>query len=92
MINRDEFKGKLLGLHLEGPFISPQPGAVGAHDRNEIRLPTIEYLKKLQGLTTGTIKLLTLAAEIKGADTLAKYALRNGITVSLGHQMADYQQ
>jgi len=88
VMSRDEFKGKLLGLHLEGPFISPEPGAVGAHNPEYVCNPSIAYLEKLQDLAKGTIKLLTIAAEVKGADTLTKYAVQKGITVSLGHQTA----
>ena len=37
VMNRDEFKGRLLGIHLEGPFMSSKPGAVGAHNPEWIR-------------------------------------------------------
>lgn len=92
VISRDEFKGKLLGIHLEGPFISSQPGAVGAHKIDCVRKPSVEYLKKLQKLACGNIKLITIAAEADGADKLAKYAVKNGITVSLGHQTAQERE
>ena len=50
VINREEFKGKLLGIHLEGPFISAEPGAVGAHNSEYVCPPSIDYLKRLQDL------------------------------------------
>jgi len=40
VMRSDEFKGRALGLHLEGPFISSQPGAVGAHEPAYVRPPT----------------------------------------------------
>ncbi|MEN8128407.1 MAG: N-acetylglucosamine-6-phosphate deacetylase [Planctomycetota bacterium] len=92
VIDRDEFKGKLLGIHLEGPFISPEPGAVGAHNPDWVCRPSVEHLEKLQVLAGGHIKLLTLAAELEGVDVLTKYAVKKGITVSLGHQMAGCQE
>lgn len=91
IIGGKEFRGKLLGIHLEGPFISAEPGAVGAHNPEYVCPPLIEYLEKFQDLADGNIKLLTIAAELSEADTLARYATDKGITVSLGHQVADYQ-
>lgn len=85
-----ELKHRILGIHIEGPFLSSQPGAVGAHNPNFVSAPSIEYLKELQQWANGKIKLITIAAEIDGAEELTRYAVKNGITVSLGHQMADY--
>jgi len=87
-MDREEFKGKLLGIHLEGPFISTEPGAVGAHNPDWVSEPSIDYLKQLQQWAGGNIKMITIAAEVAGNDKLAAYASENGITVSLGHQMA----
>ena len=83
-----EFKGHLPGLHLEGPFISPEPGAVGAHNPEWVRKPDVAFMKKLIEWSEGTIKLLTVAAESEGVGELISYASSSGITVSLGHQMA----
>jgi N-acetylglucosamine-6-phosphate deacetylase len=83
-----EFRGRLLGFHIEGPFISAQKGARGAHDAPWISKPDLEYLKQLIDWADGQIKLLTIAAESDGAEKLARYAVEHGITVSLGHQMA----
>jgi N-acetylglucosamine-6-phosphate deacetylase len=84
----EEFRGRLLGIHLEGPFISPQEGARGAHNAQWIRQPDISYLEKLIDLADGKIKLITIAAEIEGAEQLTEYAASRGIAVSLGHQAA----
>jgi len=77
-----------LGIHLEGPFISPEEGARGAHNSDWIRKPDIDYLKQLIELADGMVKLITIAAELRGAEQLARYAAEQGIAVSLGHQMA----
>jgi N-acetylglucosamine-6-phosphate deacetylase len=81
--------GHILGLHLEGPFISPMEGARGAHPQKHIRKPDIELLKRFQDWANGNIVLLTLAPETEGAIPLIKYAARNGIKVSMGHHFAD---
>ena len=91
-------KGRLLGIHLEGPFISPFKGAVGAHPASEVLSPFlhtskrntgIELLERWQLLARGHIKIITIAAEGDGASELCEHAVNKmGITVSLGHMLA----
>lgn len=80
------------GFHLEGPFISPLPGAVGAHDPDAVQSPTPEALDQLNAIAEGKIRLLTLAAEREGAPETIRHAKTLGITVALGHQLADRDQ
>ena len=80
------------GFHLEGPFISSEPGAVGAHDPSKTRLPTPTALRELQAMADGRLRLLTLAAELPGASETAACAHDLGVTVSLGHQLATSAQ
>ncbi len=84
----EEFRGRLLGIHVEGPFISAQDGARGAHNAEWTAKPDIAYLDKLIAWAEGKIKLLTISAELEGAQKLASHAASRGIAVSLGHQMA----
>lgn len=88
VIDRPEFKGRLLGLHVEGPFISPEPGAVGAHNPAWVRKPDTAMLDRMQKLARGHIKLLTVASEIAGMAAFVKHAVKNGITVSVGHSLS----
>jgi N-acetylglucosamine-6-phosphate deacetylase len=85
---RDEFQGRLLGLHMEGPFISAQPGAVGAHNPEFVREPDVSLLQHLVDWADGRIRLLTLAAEVAGAQKLARLAASLDIAVSIGHSLA----
>ncbi len=87
-MRRKEFRGRLLGIHVEGPFISPEEGARGAHNPDWIRQPDLAYLERLIKWGDGMVRLITIAAELEGAEDLARYAVSKGITVSLGHQMA----
>ena len=87
----EAFGSKVPGLHLEGPFISPKPGAVGAHNPDWTQKPDIEYLKKLQDLANGQVKMITIAAELEGSVELCKAAVEMNIVVSLGHQKASYE-
>ena len=81
-------QGVILGIHAEGPFLSNQPGAIGAHNPDWVKAPSIEFFKQMQKWADGNIKVLTIAAENKGAVELTKYATDNGVAVSLGHQLA----
>jgi N-acetylglucosamine-6-phosphate deacetylase len=88
VLKSEEFHGRLLGIHIEGPFISAQEGARGAHDAQWVRKPDVSFLEQLIKWADGGVKLLTIAAEPPGAEKLARYASSRGIAVSLGHQMA----
>lgn len=83
-----DLKNHIPGIHLEGPFISDENGARGAHNSKWIQKPDIDFLDQLIEWAGEKIKLLTIAAEPEGAEELCKYAADLGIRVSLGHQLA----
>jgi len=87
VMRSDEFQGRVLGLHLEGPFISSQPGAVGAHDPAYVRAPDAAMLEELLGLGQGQVRLLTVAADVPGVEALIRLARSRGVTVSIGHSL-----
>ena len=89
MMKKEEFAGRILGIHAEGPFLSRKPGAVGAHNPEWVKEPTIEFFRKMQDWAEGNIRILTLAAEVPGAVELTRYAAENGVIVSLGHHLAE---
>lgn len=80
---------RLPGIHMEGPFISPEDGAVGAHPKAHVRKPSIEHFKRLQDLAGGHIRMVTLAPEQAGAPELIEHLAENGILVSVGHTLAN---
>lgn len=77
------------GFHLEGPFISPEEGAKGAHDAQFIKSPDWELFEKFQKAARGHIKLITLAPEWEGSGDFIKKCKKNGVLVSMGHSLAD---
>jgi len=79
---------RLLGIHIEGPFISPVPGARGAHAESNIIPPDIKILDRFRKLSGDNVRLLTVAPESDGASKLIRHAAKSGITVSLGHHSA----
>jgi N-acetylglucosamine-6-phosphate deacetylase len=91
VLAQEEFRGRVLGIHLEGPFISTEDGARGAHSAQWVRKPDVAYLQELIRLANRTIRLVTIAADQDGAEELASCASRHRIAVSLGHHMANEQ-
>jgi N-acetylglucosamine-6-phosphate deacetylase len=89
VMQKDEFKHHLLGFHIEGPFINPDDGARGAHNPDWIRPCNIDFLKETIQLSSNKVRLITIAADRKGAPELTEFAVSQGITVSLGHHMAN---
>ena len=76
------------GVHLEGPFISNQPGAVGAHKPEFVIAPDCAFFDEIMQRSGNYVKLLTVAAEVPGVDTLIRHAAECGVAVSCGHQLA----
>lgn len=79
---------KILGIHLEGPFISPEDGAVGAHPKSCVREPDAEAFDRLNELARGHVRIVTVAPERKGAPKLIKHIVKSGAAVSVGHCLA----
>lgn len=74
-----------LGIHLEGPYISPADGPRGVHLREFIRLPQWEELERFQEASEDRIKCVTLAPEVKGAIPFIKKAAAHGMIIGIGH-------
>lgn len=78
----------ILGLHLEGPYLSPEKP--GVHDRSQIRQPSPGELAMLTAQRKGVL-LVTLAPEVVPPGFIAQLVAAS-IRVSLGHSMASYRQ
>jgi N-acetylglucosamine-6-phosphate deacetylase len=82
-------KGRLLGIHLEGPYLSREEGARGAHAAEKMRKPDREEFDRFQDLAEGRISILTIAPEVEGAlELIAHVRRRYATVVSLGHHLA----
>lgn len=79
---------RLMGLHLEGPFIAPEKK--GAQNPEYIIPPSIELLDELLEASCGLVKLITIAPEISPAMAFIPKAAERGIHVSVGHTACDY--
>jgi N-acetylglucosamine-6-phosphate deacetylase len=78
----------VLGIHFEGPFLSP--GKPGVHDPDLIRPPDFWHRDLITGLP-GAVTLVTLAPEIL-PDGFMRAMVANGIRIALGHSMATYDE
>ena len=85
---RAEAKG-FMGLHLEGPYLNPK--RLGAHPAAYVKKATLEEVKGLIEAADGTVKMMTLAAELQDAAVI-EYLLSKGVVLSLGHSDASYEQ
>jgi N-acetylglucosamine-6-phosphate deacetylase len=84
----DEVGAALAGFHVEGPFISPEDGPRGAHDRSYVRSPDFEEFLAWQEAADGRIAYLTVAPELEGALEFIGRVVRTGVKVALGHTRA----
>ncbi len=80
---------EILGIHLEGPFISPRHA--GAHRIELILAPDLNLFDRWQAYAGGRIKLVTVAPELTGGIELIHYLHRHGLIASIGHTDADFK-
>jgi len=73
------------GIHLEGPFLSPEPGYVGAHPRESIRPANLDAMKRLLDAAAGLVRIVTLAPEFDRGLSVTGWLARQKIIVSAGH-------
>jgi N-acetylglucosamine-6-phosphate deacetylase len=78
----------VVGIHLEGPFLSP--ARAGAHPRQHLRAPDLGLLRSF--LDAGAVSIVTLAPELPGALELVEELVGRGVGVSLGHSDATAEE
>lgn len=81
---------RILGIHLEGPFLSPDK--IGGQEAAGLSPVDLSYLKRLITAGKGHIINMTVAPEIKNMRELALKCLEAGIILQAGHTNASYAQ
>jgi N-acetylglucosamine-6-phosphate deacetylase len=81
-----EGQARIVGIHLEGPFISHLRR--GVHPPEHLLPPDIGLFDRLYEAAEGHVRLMTLAPELPGAIELAAHAVARGVRVSVGHSNA----
>jgi N-acetylglucosamine-6-phosphate deacetylase len=84
-----DVNARVLGIHLEGPFISERDGYRGAHPGAAIRDPDWHLFEDLQRASGGRIVVVTLAPERTGAIEFIRRATGEGVVIAIGHTAAD---
>jgi N-acetylglucosamine-6-phosphate deacetylase len=87
-----EVAARIAGIHLEGPFISPDDGPRGAHPARHVRPPDWEEFRRLQDAAGGRIKLVTVSPEYDAAPQLIRQIAKTGVLVAIGHTKATSDQ
>jgi N-acetylglucosamine-6-phosphate deacetylase len=86
-IGREE-GARIMGLHLEGPFISP--ARLGVQKPETVQPVNIDYMERLWEAAGGHIVNMTVAPELKHMRELALYCIKKGIVLQAGHTDAEY--
>lgn len=76
------------GIHLEGPFISPEDGPRGAHEKRHVRKPDFGLVAEWKKASGGRLRILTMSPEWPGSAAFIRRCVRAGLTVSIGHTAA----
>jgi N-acetylglucosamine-6-phosphate deacetylase len=82
--------GRIAGVHLEGPWLSPL--RCGAHGRTNLRDPDPAELDAVLAAGEGAIRMVTLAPERSGGSAAIERFVDAGVVVALGHTDASYEQ
>jgi N-acetylglucosamine-6-phosphate deacetylase len=83
-------RAEVLGVHFEGPFISP--ARRGVHPPEFLRLPSADVLAQFIAAAKGRAQILTIAPELLGAMPCIDAARKAGMVVAIGHTDATYEQ
>ena len=79
---------QVMGLHLEGPFISPE--RLGVMKAGTVQNVDLAFMEELWKAAEGRIVNMTVAPELKGMRELALFCLKKGIVLQAGHTEAEY--
>jgi N-acetylglucosamine-6-phosphate deacetylase len=90
MAQQPDNTAKVLGVHLEGPFLNPQKR--GAHPAAYLLPLTLEFMTTVLSKYAEVIKVITLAPELDQTGMVIPYLRSLNIIVSLGHSQANFAQ
>jgi len=80
-------RGDLVGTHLEGPYLSPLRR--GAHNPDLLRSPRVDEIRALVATGGGTVRMITIAPELEGAEESIRWLAATGVVAAVGHSDAD---
>lgn len=80
------------GIHLEGPYFSPEDGPRGAHPREHVRPPDWDEFQRWQEAAEGGIRLVTLSPEYPESPDFIRRLVNSGVAAAIGHTGASPEQ
>jgi N-acetylglucosamine-6-phosphate deacetylase len=83
-------EGVLAGIHFEGPYLSGD--RCGAQNPAYLRDPSLDELRELVELGSGSVRMVTIAPELPGALEAISYLRDHGVVAAIGHTDASYEQ
>ena len=83
---------RMPAIHLEGPYITPQDGARGAHPKVHCRPPDWDEFQRFQEAAGGRIRILTMSPEYDRSPEFIGRVAATGVVVALGHTSATADQ
>jgi len=86
------FNGSIPGFHLEGPYLSPEPGYYGCHPAQHLRKPSWKEFMAYQEAAGGKIIEVTIAPELYGSIEFIRICRENGIVTAIGHTNATAEE
>jgi N-acetylglucosamine-6-phosphate deacetylase len=82
----------IVGIHMEGPYISPEDGPRGAHLREFVRDASVDDFRRRHDAAEGRIVIVTVAPEVPGVVPLIEYLVANKVRAAIGHTNANGAQ
>ena len=89
---RPEIGRRIAGIHIEGPYFSPEDGPRGAHPLAHCRRPDWDEFQRFQEAAGGRIRILTMSPEFENAPEFIGRVAASGVVVALGHLNATADQ
>jgi N-acetylglucosamine-6-phosphate deacetylase len=80
------------GIHVEGPYFSPEDGPRGAHPKEHVRPPDWSECQRFQDAADGRMCLLTMSPHWPGAPEFISKVVASGVVVAIGHTSATPEQ
>jgi N-acetylglucosamine-6-phosphate deacetylase len=84
--------GAVVGIHLEGPYLSSLDGPRGAHPLEHCKDPDWDEFCRLQESARGKIRVVTMAPERRGGIDFIRRAVESGVRVAIGHTAATREE
>jgi N-acetylglucosamine-6-phosphate deacetylase len=88
LLKHPDLAETVVGYHLEGPYLLPEPGYSGAHDPRWMHAPSSWEFERLWRAARGRIHLMTLAPEWPGSPRFIRQLVAKGVRVAIGHSNA----